>query len=102
MHILPVLLQHSGQHGAHYGPMGGAGGVVGGIHWGPLWVFLALVALVGVVYLVSQSVQDGGSTTSTDAQDDALAVLRRRYATGDIDDAEFEERRTRLSGTRHS
>jgi uncharacterized membrane protein len=28
--------------------------------------------------------------------------IRRRYATGDIDDAEFEERRTRLSGTRHA
>ena len=96
MTVLTLLLHHSGQHGAHYGPTGASS-----IHWAPLWMLLALVVLVCAVSLVSRSLR-GGSTTPTDAQDEALAALRRRYATGDIDDAEFEERRTRLSGTRHS
>ena len=98
MYILTVLLQQWGQHhGPHYRPMGGAGGFGSGIHWSPWWVLVALVVLVGVVYLVGQLLRARDSTRSADAPDGALADLRKRYATGDIDAEEFEERRTRLS-----
>ena len=99
MNSITLLLQ---QWGPHHGPMGGTGGFGGGLHWSPWWVLLALVVLIGTVYLVGQFRQAQDSTGSTDTRDEAMAVLRRRYASGDIDEAEFEERRTRLSATRHS
>lgn len=41
---------------------------------------------------------NGGSASETEAEesDDPLRVLRRRYARGDIDEAEFERRLDRL------
>ena len=99
MDTLTIILQQTGHHGAHYGPMGGAGGFGAGLHWAAWWLLLGLVILVGVVYLAGQGLQ---SQDETGARDEALATLRRRYATGEIDEAEFEERRTQLSATRHS
>jgi len=37
-----------------------------------------------------------GSTRAAPRQDDALTVLRARYARGEIDNDEFDERRKRL------
>jgi putative membrane protein len=60
------------------------------------WWFVLLVALlvvgVAALYLASRE-GDGG-----DGEDDALAVLRERYAAGDLDEEEFERRRGRLAG----
>lgn len=103
MYSLSVLLQQWGpHHGPQYGPMGGAGGFGGGLHWGPWWVLLALIILIGAVYLVGQLRREQAAPDGVGTQDEALAVLRQRYATGDIDDEEFEERRRMLSATRHS
>jgi putative membrane protein len=93
MDILTILLQQTGHHGAHYGPMGGAGGFGTGFHWSLWWMLISLVILVGILYLVGQWLH---RRNTTDTRDEALATLRQRYATGEIDEGEFEERRTRL------
>ncbi|WP_340099512.1 SHOCT domain-containing protein [Salinibaculum salinum] len=71
---------------------GGAGG------WGP-FVFLGPLVgllLVGtVVYLLLRAV-GGTSSTSTARTSDAMETLRKRYARGEIDDEEFEERARKL------
>lgn len=102
---LTFLLQW-GPHGPHapqgpHGPMGphwgGAwgpgtgGGVVGFGGPGALLLILALVALVVGIYLLFRFV------TERAGEDDALAVLERRYARGEVDDEEFATRRARLA-----
>jgi len=91
-----------GPHGPHWGggpmgPMGPGGtGMSGaglGLGVGGWWLVLLFALLVvGVVaaalYLTSRE----------DAEDGALAVLRERYAAGDLDEEEFERRRERLTG----
>lgn len=68
----------------------------GGWGWGfgflwPLFWLLVLAASIGVVvYLLTRHNDD-----STNA-DQALVVLRQRYARGEIEDEEFEERTSRL------
>lgn len=69
--------------------VGGAWGWGFGFLWPLLWL-VVLVATIGVVvYLLTQQ---SGSTNA----DQALGVLRERYARGEIEDEEFEERASRL------
>lgn len=88
-----ILLQWGPHYGPHHGPMGGAGGVGGGFLWGPLWILLAIVVLIGGAFLAFHLLQE---QEPTETADEALKLLRRRYATGEIDEEEFENRRTRL------
>lgn len=81
--------------------MGGHGTGTGGTWWGmtgwmSLWPLLLLAVLGLVVFAL---VRTAGSDSSTEESDEqALETLRRRYARGEIDDEEFEERRLRLRG----
>jgi len=90
-----------GPHGPHWGGggagMGGAGpgmgdgfGVVGGWWLVLLLALLVLGLAVAAAYLTTR--------TGGDGEDGALAVLRERYAAGDLDEEEFERRRERLTG----
>lgn len=78
---------------------------------GMLWMFLAVALNVGVVLLIVLGIRwlirntgagsgatsaTGGPTTTSTGQDAALAVLRERFARGEIDAAEFAERRRAL------
>ncbi|WP_136589857.1 SHOCT domain-containing protein [Salinigranum halophilum] len=97
---------HPGPHPGPHAPMGPAGGggfgtgMAGGT-WGvgggfvlTLVLLLLLAAvIVGVAYLLSTRIR-----TEDSRDDDALAVLERRYARGEVDDEEFERRRGRLDG----
>lgn len=90
-----AVAAHGGDDGAHHhdGWMGGHDGAVGPA-WGGgwlLWPLLALIALVGVPVGGYLLLTDGNSEG-----DDALAVLRERYARGEIDDEEYERRRSAL------
>lgn len=65
---------------------------------GPIFMILILVAIViGVIYLLKHF---GGISMTSDAgpaADRALTILKERYARGEIDSKEFEERKKLLT-----
>ena len=84
-------------HGWMMGP-----GMLGGfmmVFWTILWLaFLALV-IAGIVWIVRNAGGTGGRgpTQESVKEDSALKILRERYARGEIDHQEFEERRKNLA-----
>lgn len=71
--------------------------------WGPGWGFLGLMhvawwalVILGFVALVRWVSRRGAH--GVPQEDRALAILRERYARGEIDKAEFEERKRDLAG----
>jgi putative membrane protein len=56
--------------------------------FGPVMMLLFIAACAAVVYLVMRSAQPRGGR--------AMEILEERYARGEIDQAEFEERRRLL------
>lgn len=110
---MTVLLDVLAQTGPH-GPMGPgtgggmagggwAGGTMGGGlfpwlgPWGGLIGLLVVVLLLGaVVYAIAAlATREGGGE---DRGDDALDILERRYARGELDEEEYEVRRQWLRG----
>jgi len=77
-------------------------------HWDGGWwgfgmmlfslLFLALI-VVGVVFVV-RSFSDGGRSAHQPAGNRALDILDERFARGEIDQAEYEERRRTLTSER--
>ncbi len=72
----------------------------GGWGWGPMLIGMTVMLLfwVAVVLVVVYAIRTFGHDSHTRngsdaAEDRALATLRERYARGEIDHAEFEERR---------
>ena len=87
-----------------YGPFNhGHGMMWGGSQWGgfgmvlgPIFMILIVVGIVaGIIYLLRLfgAAGPGGSHL---AHDRALALLKERYAKGEIDSAEFAERKKLL------
>ncbi len=76
------------------GPVGGAGGAGFGFVWGVLGVLLSVVLLAAAVYLLARHL---GESPTPPRTADPTTVLERRYARGEIDDAEFAERRAKLT-----
>ena len=80
--------------------MGMLGGSAAG--WGLLGPALMLAFWVGVIALIAFAVRGFGRAEPAPAaaraggEDRALAVLRDRYARGEIDRADYEERRRAL------
>lgn len=69
-----------------------------GLIMGLLWLaFLALI-VVGVVLLVRSLSRTDGHTASSTANKTALDILAERFARGEIDQNEYEERRRSLEG----
>jgi uncharacterized membrane protein len=52
--------------------------------WGWIWMLIWIAALLVMVWLIVRPPQDRSTA------EDALAILRARYARGDISEAEFE------------
>jgi putative membrane protein len=70
-----------------------------------LAIALQLVFVVGIIVLIAlairwlvRSSRNDRYQPSGTGDDGALAVLRERYARGEIDAAEFEERKRTLAG----
>lgn len=64
------------------------------------FVIIPLALLLGEDFpLVESEGADGDLASSTATAEDSLATLRERYATGEIDEAEFERRLDRLLET---
>lgn len=65
--------------------------------WGWTWMGLGtLLTLVVIVLLVRTLTSDSGVRTGLPEEDPALALLRRRFASGEIDEDEFNLRRASL------
>ncbi len=90
-----TAVAHGGDNGLHHhdGWMGthGNGGWFG-MGWMLVWGLVMIGIPVFILYAIATRIGGGGDGTS----DDALSVLRQRYARGEIDDEEFETRRQQL------
>ena len=75
------------------GNMMGWGG--GGAHFGFSPLLILGVLIVAVVLLARPLLRRGRMPDST-VQDRALSILKERYARGDIDKAEFDDRKRDL------
>lgn len=73
-----------------WGPemMGWGGGFVMVIFW--------VVIIVGVTLLVKWLTASSGKEAGTSAKESPMEILKRRYAAGEIDKKEFEERKKGL------
>ena len=78
-----------------YGNMVGWGGGWGGGHMFGFGLFAWVVVIVGIVLLV-RWLSGGGRSSGRRDEDDAMAILRDRYARGEIDKAEFDARKQDL------
>ena len=80
-------------YGRHMTWWGGGGY---GTVFGPLFMILLLALVIGVVVLVVRWVggpQQGASAPSASPGRTALDILKERFARGEIDKSEFEDRR---------
>lgn len=90
---------HTGDGGSHHhdswmGTHGGMDGwMVGGV--GILWMMLGPFVLIGIP-VVAYVLLTRRESTGGRGNDDALGLLRKRYAQGDIAEEEFETRRAKL------
>lgn len=73
---------------------------VWGGHWfgGLLMLIFWIIVVVGVVALVRGILARGGGGSPA-ASESPLEILKRRYAKGEIDKAEFEEKRKDIFGS---
>jgi putative membrane protein len=77
----------------------------GGSQWGgfgmvlgPIFMILIVVGIVaGIIYLLRLSGAVGPAVSSHADHDRAMAILKERYAKGEIDSTEFTERKKLLA-----
>jgi putative membrane protein len=72
----------------------------GGWGWG--WAMVCMVAFIAFVALVAWAIiastnRRDTTTKQGDDSSDAMSVLDRRYASGDIDESEYQRRRHLLT-----
>jgi putative membrane protein len=68
-----------------------------GMIFGPFVMIVILVAVVLIIMWLGRAV--GSGRRSVAAGNSALEILRERFARGEIDRAEYEERKQLLSGS---
>ncbi|MCZ7357925.1 MAG: SHOCT domain-containing protein [Candidatus Methanoperedens sp.] len=75
------------------GMMDGYGyGMMGGGYW-ILGLIFSILVLIGLVLLIKYLWEHGGAKTE---QESALEILKKRYARGEINKEEFEEKKKDL------
>ena len=77
------------------------GGYGGNWGWMVVSMTVSLVFLAGLIWIIARLVRDGkrrDEQPTTPREPDALAVLRRRYAAGELDEVEYEHRRQVVLG----
>lgn len=97
---VPLLIAATGTAAAHGGGsygggmMGGGWGLFGGTMgiWGLLWMGLLIAVPLYIVYVLL-------NRGSGENDEQALSVLRERYARGELSDDEFDRRRKQLERT---
>ncbi len=86
-----------GEAGAGHGQMWGHGW--GGMIFGPLMMLVFIALIVGVVVLVVRWLGGvGGGSAQGSKPKAALDILEERFARGEIDKDELEDRRRALQG----
>ncbi len=99
---LPVYLMTSAAFadtaGGAYGDHGHMGGSWGGMVFGPLFGLLFIAAIAIAVVLVVRALGGGGPAARGGAARSALDILDERFARGEIDSEEYEERKKALAG----
>jgi putative membrane protein len=69
-----------------------------GMFLGPIFMILIMVGIVaGIIYLLRQFGGLGSAGNSHLVHDRAMVLLKERYAKGEIDSSEFEERKKLLA-----
>lgn len=70
------------------------------------WMIASMIAMalfwVAVIWAIARAVTSYGAKRETPSPPDAsdpLAMLKRRYAAGELDDAEYQHRRAILTDT---
>ncbi|MEE9520816.1 MAG: SHOCT domain-containing protein [Dehalococcoidales bacterium] len=96
--VLPLVfgLIWGGQYGG-WGMMGP--GMMGGFSWMAIMPVLWIVVLGLVIWAVVAAVRGSSESRSSDSSkaDSALEVLKRRYARGEINKEEYEEKKIDLA-----
>lgn len=73
--------------------MGGYGGYGMGMGW---WWIIGLIIVIAVVWMVVKGMNKNNQSTNQRTGKTALDILKERYASGEIDKEEFEERKRNL------
>ena len=96
--VLPLVfgLIWGGQYGG-WGMMGP--GMMGGFGWMAIMPVLWIVVLGLIIWAVVAAVRGSSESRSSDSSkaDSALEVLKRRYARGEINKEEYEEKKRDLA-----
>ncbi|GBE57821.1 hypothetical protein BMS3Abin01_00747 [bacterium BMS3Abin01] len=85
-------------HGWDWGHSETGFGIAGGIIMMVFWAAVLIAVILFIVWLFRQ-IQAGGNRSVTgpgNTSETALDILHKRYAKGEIDKAEFEEKRDTL------
>lgn len=62
-----------------------------------LWVIIVGLIIYGIVlFTMKQAAKKGNSSAVKEREDSSMEVLRERFARGEIDEQEFEERKAFL------
>jgi putative membrane protein len=74
-----------------------------GMMWGFGWwgmMFFWIIVIIGVVFLVKWLVEQGRTDRKTsESGESPLDILKKRYAKGEIDKEEFEQKKKDLLGS---
>lgn len=69
-----------------------------GIFLGPVFMILLLVAIVAGIMFLVRAFSGASPSARGDTTSGALAILNERFARGEIDAKEYEERKKKLLG----
>ena len=99
MMAITVSAAHAQYYGGDYPHMWGGGWGWGGMILGPLIMILFVAGTIAVVVSLVRWIGGGsaGSVPPPQAGKSALDILKERFARGEIDKDEFEERKRLLS-----
>ncbi|NKE73412.1 hypothetical protein MNODULE_21875 [Nitrospiraceae bacterium HYJII51-Mn-bac16s-1-B09] len=64
---------------------------------GLLWVVLFILLIAGIIWAIRLAKREGYFYRKARSADRAIAILKERYAKGEIDQKEYEERKKDLA-----